>query len=333
MDQTSVHLVPVDTHTYETKGAAEVRVIGADDKRQITACIASSPHGDLLPLQLIFAGKTDKCLPPTSPAMTDASVHLTFSENHWSSQQTMQQYIQRVLIPYAKERIVEHKLSPDSKLILVLDIWAVHKSMEFRTFLKNQHPNIHLVFVPANCTSKLQVADVMLQRPFKHGIKRRFNEWAAEMIKEQIAADALVGLTPYLKMSSLKPLIVQWCIDSWKRMKEGKDLIKTGWHTCVVSLFDVYDGIKRVEAVAESARGELEVRDYVPSGEEKEDLCSSGEDTDDDKDELDIMKERRFGTRRSTRKRAQPKPFGFSINPSQVDMVESGDDSDADGMS
>jgi len=97
----------------------------------------------------------------------------------------------------------------------------------------------------------------------------------------------------------------------------------------------VYDENERLGAVAhaESARGELEARDYVPSGEEKEELCSSGEDTDDEKDELDVMKERRFGTRRSTRRCAHPKSFGFTINPSQVDMVESGEDSDADGMS
>ena len=35
MDQTAAHLVPSDSHTYEVKGAKDVEVIGADDKRQI----------------------------------------------------------------------------------------------------------------------------------------------------------------------------------------------------------------------------------------------------------------------------------------------------------
>ena len=95
MDQTGAHLVPSDSHTYEMKGVKDVKVIGADDKRQITACIASSLHGDLLPLQLIFQGKTAACHPVVTPAATNARAHITHSENHWSNQETMQQYIRR----------------------------------------------------------------------------------------------------------------------------------------------------------------------------------------------------------------------------------------------
>jgi hypothetical protein len=54
MDQTGVHLVPTSRFTYEMKNTDSVAVIGAEDKRQITACLASSMHGDLLPHQLIF---------------------------------------------------------------------------------------------------------------------------------------------------------------------------------------------------------------------------------------------------------------------------------------
>ena len=79
-------------------------------------------------------------------------------------------------MPYAEACIRKHRLHADAHVILVLDVWSVHKSEEFRLFLRTHHPRIHLVFVPANCTSKLQVADVALQRPFKHAITRRFNE-------------------------------------------------------------------------------------------------------------------------------------------------------------
>jgi hypothetical protein len=44
---TAASKLPLD---WEDQGV----VIGADDKRQITACIASSLYGDLLPMQLIF---------------------------------------------------------------------------------------------------------------------------------------------------------------------------------------------------------------------------------------------------------------------------------------
>ena len=42
MDQTGVHLVSTSSWTYEMVGSSDVAVIGAEDKRQITACVAAS---------------------------------------------------------------------------------------------------------------------------------------------------------------------------------------------------------------------------------------------------------------------------------------------------
>jgi hypothetical protein len=330
MDQTGVHLAPADIRTYEQAGTKQVKVIGADDKRQITACVASSLDGDLLPLQLIFQGKTDACHPPTTDSAKATHTHITHSENHWSNQQTMRQWIESVLMPYAERQIAARSLPPASKLILVLDVWAVHKSEEFRMYLRTHHPRIHLVFVPANCTSQLQVADVVLQRPFKHGIRRRFSEWAARIIQEQIDSDQsedVLGLSPYLKMSVIKPLAQQWCIDSWTALSQekGRGYVKMGWHTCCVSLFNVLDASKRAQAVEESARGEIEAAAFIPVEEEQDseaDNDSSDDEDDEDKDELDVMKERQYGSRKSDRKRAAQKNFGYQISSQHIALSE-----------
>lgn len=327
MDQTGILLAPADCRTYETKGSKAVKVIGADDKRQITACIASSLSGDLLPLQLIFQGKTDQCHPPLTEEARSAFVHLTHSENHWSNQTTMQEYICKVLIPYAERRMHEHNLPRDSHIVLVLDVWAVHKSEEFRRFIRTNHPQIHLVFIPANCTSQLQVADVMLQRPFKHGVRQRFNTWAADILREQVNTGELVGLAPYLKMSSIKPLLLQWLVESWKKMSEGRDYIKFGWHTCCVSLFDVHDAVKRIEVLESVAKGELDANGFVPEGTEDEEKGEeSDHEEDEERDELDVMKERRFGTRKSIRKRTQPTLLGYQFSSSQIAVCTSDSD-------
>jgi hypothetical protein len=324
MDQTGVHLAPVDSRTYEAKGSKEVKVIGAEDKRQITACIASSLNGDLLPLQLIFQGKTTACHPPFTDASTEAFVHLTHTENHWSNQTTMQEYVRAVIVPYAERCAVEHTLPRDSHIVLVLDVWAVHKSEEFRRFLRTHHPNVHLVFVPPNCTSQLQVADVVLQRPFKAGLRRRFNEWAASIITEQVEKNELAGLSPYLKMSMIKPLILQWCIASWSKMKQGRDYIKMGWHSCCVSLFNVHDVVKRLQVVEEVALKELESV-FVPDAEESEEQAASESEEDEEKDELDVMKQRQYGSRKSARQRSQASVSGYMLNSSQIALTEDSD--------
>ncbi len=217
----------------------------------------------------------------------------------------------------------------------MLDVWSVHKSKEFIKFLADHFPRIHLVFVPANCTSKLQVADVVLQRPFKHGVKKSFNEWAAQKIIEQIDSNLPTGLSSDLGMKAIKPLVVQWCINSWTSMSsaEGRELIKVGWIKCCIQFFDLFDRAKRVEAFEESQQGKIEIG-HVPKEEEPAAAASDESNSEDDeKDVLDLMKERKFGERKSTRKRARTIKFGGGINPSQVDCgAESGEDSDADGM-
>ena len=98
----------------------------------------------------------------------------------------MQQWVQRVLLPYTERCTCQFELREDANIVLLLDVWSVHTSEEFRLWLRQKHPRIHLVYVPANCTSKLQPADVALQRPFKSHIRNQFTTWAASKLKEQI---------------------------------------------------------------------------------------------------------------------------------------------------
>ena len=331
MDQTGMMLAPVGSRTFELKGSKHVKVAAADDKRQITVCIASSLDGDLLPMQLIFQGKTDACHPPVTAAAQAAKVHITHSINHWSCQETMQQWITQLLTPYVARCAVQHNLPVDSHVVLVLDVWSVHKSEEFRLFLRTHHPHVHLVFVPPNCTSQLQVADVVLQRPFKYGVRKRFEHWAAELIREQIDAGQVTGINDSLRMTVIKPMILQWCVESWERMSlsQGRELIKKGWDKCCVSLFNVHDSNLRQQVTEAACKQELDPN-HVPEesegdDEDDEDSSESEEELDlpdvnenDEKDLLDLMKARVEGTRRSTRKRTQTQVGSYMINTSQL---------------
>ena len=115
----------------------------------------------------------------------------------------------------------------------------------------------------------------------------------------------------------------------------GRDHIKFGWNMCCVSLFNVYNAEELRLAMIEHGRQELVVEGHVPEKNEiaqgrDQELESDSED--EGKDVLDVMKKRREGTRKSTRRKARVKKFGGGVNPSQIDMVESGEDSDANGM-
>jgi hypothetical protein len=53
-DQTGANIFPVSRRTWAKLGARQVRQLGLDDKRQLTAMVACSAAGDTLPLMVIF---------------------------------------------------------------------------------------------------------------------------------------------------------------------------------------------------------------------------------------------------------------------------------------
>jgi len=116
LDQTGVHLVPASFWTYNSVGSSSVAVVGAEDKRQITAVVASSLYGDMLPLQLIFQGKTERSHPAPTASSKSARVHVTHSPNHWSSVETMQQWVENVLIPYRERCVRQFELRACKRL-------------------------------------------------------------------------------------------------------------------------------------------------------------------------------------------------------------------------
>jgi hypothetical protein len=83
-DQTKMHLKPFSERTYEVKGAKQVLSLGKEHKRQFTVLGSAAADGVLLPLQVVFQGKTGQVLPKNAATVITASEgwHLTHSANH-----------------------------------------------------------------------------------------------------------------------------------------------------------------------------------------------------------------------------------------------------------
>ena len=83
----------------EQSGAARVEISGIDNKHQITAIFCGTLTGDFLPLQIIYKGKSQRCHPKfTFPC----DWNITHSPNHWSTEATMIEYLEEIIIPYVK---------------------------------------------------------------------------------------------------------------------------------------------------------------------------------------------------------------------------------------
>ena len=237
-DQTALLLMPTHNRTYHSKKDKHVKVVGLEDKRQITAVTASSMNGDLLPIQLIYAGqdhnhKEKKAVPNDKETVCLVNKHkwkLEQTNNHWSSQYTMQQYVNTIVHPYIRSQIDANQLPNDSHALLIIDCWSVHKSKEFMEWMKLHYPNYHIIFVPAGCTGVAQPADVILQRPLKHEYKNQYTNWATEQMMESLKAGVKPSNCSLLKdYRALKPLTVKWAVEAWLKLKQKKSDIALGW--------------------------------------------------------------------------------------------------------
>lgn len=59
--------------------------------------------------------------------------------------------MERIYEPYVAKIVEQDGLPADQKSILLLDCYPVHTSEEFRSYVRSRHPNVFLVYVPANC--------------------------------------------------------------------------------------------------------------------------------------------------------------------------------------
>lgn len=262
-DHTGIELVPSGDYTYEEEGAEEVLVTGKEDKRQITGLVGAAADGTMLPLQLIYKGTSDRCL-PSEDCMKEAKkegFHFTFSEKHWANDWTSKQYFELVLDLWYERRCRElGKHYGVQKLLVVLDCWAVHISTSFRRWVEDHFPYMRLLFVPPYMTGKAQPADTGLNKPFKDAIKDSFQAWMAD----QLRANPDVDKIP-LGMKTLKGPSLEWILNSWTALRDRPHVVQGAWRKA--GLDKLSDEKYLEEVVAEAMRvgsQVLQLPEYEP---------------------------------------------------------------------
>jgi hypothetical protein len=157
------------------------------------------------------------------------------------------------LVTYRALQIDLLNLPKDQTMIWLIDCWSVHVSKDFRLWMKKHHPEIHLLFIPANCTSIFQPADVRLQRPFKHAFHQEFNQYTMGVISKKLEEEVAVKVD--FKMSTLKPMVCGWLFTTWQHLTSQQDMVSKGWmHT---GLLQAFNGDFQKEAMIQNMKTPL----------------------------------------------------------------------------
>ena len=80
----------------DQKGESNVPIAGISDKRSITATFSITLDNKLLPMQLIYRGKTGQSLPKVK--FTDG-FSLSVNESHYSNENEALKFIEEIILP------------------------------------------------------------------------------------------------------------------------------------------------------------------------------------------------------------------------------------------
>ena len=161
-DQTGHIYVPVSQWTMEEEGAKQVEINGKDDKCQITVVVGCFLIGDFLSLQLIYQGKTTKCLPQVQFSV-DWSI--LYTANHWSNEETMEIYITKIIILYLSETKRKLNIPLDHPALLLFGNFKGQCTKELLKLLDSH--NVNVVLIPPNCMDRLQPLDLSVNKVAK----------------------------------------------------------------------------------------------------------------------------------------------------------------------
>ena len=150
-----------------------MEIAGIDDKRQITAVFGGTMAGDL-----IYQGKTSKCLPSVD---FPSDWRITFTENHWSNEKAMVDYLEEFLFPYIEKKRLEFKLDVKCPAVVIFDRFRGQCAENIFALLK-----VKQLFLQTAWTDSNHYVDVSVNKAVKEFLCSQFQEWYSEKICQQL---------------------------------------------------------------------------------------------------------------------------------------------------
>jgi len=205
------------------EGSKCVKIDGKDDKWQTTAIFGCSMAGEFLPPQLVYRGKTTKCLPAYK---FPENWSITYTANHWCNKDNMELYIHNIILPYLSETRSKLKHPSDHPALLLFDKFKSQCTEKLRKLLDSS--NASIVLIPANCTDRLQPLDLSVNRAAKEFLRKAFQKWYALLVCAQLEGKVLADPVD-LRISVMKSLEVKWLVDLYDYLKDKPEITKNGF--------------------------------------------------------------------------------------------------------
>ena len=162
MDETPTYIDMITNRTYDVSGKKSIEINHTGHlKHRFTVVLTIAANGYRLPTYLILR----KLKKPPKQLATNNNIIVNVSDSGFMDSILMEDYINRVLIPYIS----------NNKCLLVLDDFAAHKTNQIISYM--HAVNIKPYLIPGGYTFCLQPLDVTINKPFKDLLRRQWKIW------------------------------------------------------------------------------------------------------------------------------------------------------------
>ena len=177
------------------------------------------------PPQLIYPGSTAKSQSKNIKFPTEW--HVTQTANHWSNEDTMLEYIDKIIVPYVESKRKELNLPDNYPALALFDHFS--GQITSKIFSKLDSNNISYVLIPATFTDRLQPMDLSVNKSAKNLLRNCFQSWYAAKIESQMKDGAVTPRPVDMRISVVKPVHAQWLIQLYDHMKSQPQIIINGF--------------------------------------------------------------------------------------------------------
>ena len=190
-------------------GVGQALGYGATDSIRRWGSAGSSHH--------IFKG-TGKRIPKTETDQYDKRVRVMWQRNAWCDEKIMKEWI-------STEWNSSFKNPPtagSSGKLLVADVHTAQQTNDVKAALSRR--NTKLSNVPPGCTSRVQVLDVSVNKPFKTQVRDQFEEHLIENMERVMNGEILVR--------ERRILTTRWVANAWSYIC----IVKRGYKKCGINV-------------------------------------------------------------------------------------------------
>ena len=144
------------------KGSQHVETGLKEDKRQFTGDVVHTGAGDVLIVEMITSGKTERSMPFIEVRRRHPRMSFKVTSNHWANHDTkvvlMGEIWQKVVAATARDKGISMEAARGvARCFVVLDCWPVNLTDKFKKEVKAACPGMTLMYIPAGATGMWQV--------------------------------------------------------------------------------------------------------------------------------------------------------------------------------